>query len=130
MRIALLLYVFLLPVSAQELTCEKFKTTAYEVLDGEYNAPSSLYADLPFMLDFSENDTAGYLETQLLGEKHPIWSVIISCKNSQDIFFSLKIMGEDFEALNGFYRLKNGHYLSGPHSLIDSKVVIIQSDKK
>lgn len=131
MRNVAILFVFLIinfAVYADE--CDPLKNEVYRNVSLTLSAwDSGFYSELPNFASLSPSDNAATIEAKLGENESPLWQVNVKCKSRDSIFFELKLLGQVKPEFDGFIKLTNDRYFSGPHSLLPKNVVIIQSEK-
>ncbi|ALU41819.1 hypothetical protein [Pseudoalteromonas rubra] len=129
MRSFLAFFLLLFALKA-EADCSRFKTKAYDAIDNSVKGVSDgTYSHIPFLSNFKQLDDVKVIEQVPSEDNERLWTAKITCSDSQHVFFSLKLLGEEAPLMDGMFFIKSGGYYSGPYSLVSSDMVIIQADK-
>jgi hypothetical protein len=107
--------------SAQE--CDSYKKDGFKTDTIAFESDDGIYPNLVVSKRISVRE----LKTVIGSFKDTIWTAKTVCESSEALFFEMILAGNVAPGFNGYFKLKDGHYFSGPHSLLKSNEVIIQT---
>jgi hypothetical protein len=107
--------------SAEE--CASYKKDGFRTDTIAFESDVGIYPNLIVSKDISVDE----LKIIIGSFQDSIWTARAECESSDALFFNMLLAGKLAPGFNGYFILKDGHYFSGPHSLLKSNEVVIQT---